>query len=181
MKFWDWLGVVGIAATIAWVANDLLEVHLDNRLDDAWHERRELEARIDSIIPTPEPTLTRRARGAATATSGPTPTSEPMLRETDIWPELAYDGVIDAGCRGVLATRYPDHGLLHQKAARRLRNLGNDLSYVLEYVQDANVRSHGDDCAEAQEQIQNFLTLRQESRSRWREAHWLPYPGARFY
>lgn len=101
-----------------------------------------------------------------------------MLRESDIWPELAYDGVIDAGCRGALATRYPD---LFPLAARRLRDIGNDLSYVLGYVQDANVRSHGDDCAEAQEQIQNFLWLRQESRARWREEHWLPYPGARFY
>ena len=177
MKFWDWLGVVGIAATIAWVTNDLLEVHLDNRLDDAWHERRELEARIDSIIPTPEPTVTRRAQGAATATPGQTPTSEPMLRESDIWPELAYDGVIDAGCRGVLATRYPGEDRLHTQAARRLRyNLYDELSYLL-----GRVQAVGDECAEAEEQIQNFLTLRDESRSRWREDHWLPYPGARWY
>lgn len=71
MKFWDWLGVVGIAAAIAWVANDLLEVHLDKRLDDAWHERRELEARIDSIIPTPDPNGDAQSAGGGDCNTRP--------------------------------------------------------------------------------------------------------------
>lgn len=186
MKFWDWLGVVGIAATIAWVTNDLLEVHLDNRLDNAWHERRELEARIDSIIPTPRPesTLTRKASGS-TATPGPTPTSEPMLRAVDIWPELAYDGIVDTECRRALVEwadqKFEDEYDWGDLLERPLRRYNSNLYYRMHNLLTGLVNPGDDDtvteCKAWKEQIENFWGMKEERRQLWEQG--IPYPGER--
>ena len=43
MKFSEWVGVAVVAALIAWAAVAMLDIWLDARLDNAWHERREIE------------------------------------------------------------------------------------------------------------------------------------------
>ena len=185
MKFKEWVQVVGIAIGVSITTSTLFEMWLDQRLDNAYHERRAAEERIDLLEQviaarvTSEAAASASYKPVATATTMPArpdPTAEPLLREVDIWPELAYDGVVDAGCKGLLVTLYPNNEYLHNLVKLRFRDMGNELGALRERFQDIE-REGFTGCAEAQWQVENFLTMRQESLSRWRLEHWLPYPG----
>lgn len=191
MKFSEWVGVAVVAALIAWAAVAMLGSWLDAGLDKAFHERRDAEERIDLLeqviaariaseaVAMPEPTVAH-TEGATTATPDPMPPPEPLLRESDIWPELAYDGVLDSGCWAILARRYPpnEYQHLHRISKRPFRDLGNELATLLERVR-AIVTDGGAACMESKDQIHKFLQLRNGSRHRWRQDLWIPYPGAR--